>query len=78
MRTVYKKVPVIDSRRCTECGCCVNVCPNDCLTIGDGAAELENPEACLSDGICVWSCPQQAMKLKVLPVEVGKAQLQER
>lgn len=76
MQTVYKQVPVIDPRRCTECGCCVDVCPNGCLSIGDGLASLAYPQSCLGDGICVWTCPQQAIKLKWLPVPVGKPELQ--
>ncbi|BCW98790.1 MAG: hypothetical protein KatS3mg024_1617 [Armatimonadota bacterium] len=40
---------------CTQCGLCVNACPDSCLSLGDGP-EVD-PDVCLSCGDCVRACP---------------------
>jgi formate dehydrogenase beta subunit len=56
---------------CILCGLCVDVCPNDCISIvradraGVGAASqsalLLDEEACIRCGLCVNRCPPGAL-----------------
>jgi nitroreductase/NAD-dependent dihydropyrimidine dehydrogenase PreA subunit len=57
----------VDSRLCTRCGACVEVCPLGLLTLG---ASLDGPQpvgqaeaACIDCGHCVAVCPPAALAL---------------
>ena len=52
------KTPVVDESKCTHCGTCVQVCPNDAIALGD---ELHTQaDACIRCCACVKSCPHDA------------------
>lgn len=67
---------VVDSRKCILCGGCVDVCPNNCISMvslnriggvgsstGKGAALVMNEEKCIRCGLCVNRCPTRAMRM---------------
>jgi len=58
----------IDSIRCTYCGGCVSVCPEDALFLAE--THLSVNENCIDCGDCVSACPVGALSL------VGDDQLQ--
>ena len=60
-------LPLIDGRRCTNCGRCVEICPTQALGLVDGKAALARPEQCDYCGQCELVCPESAI---VLPYEI--------
>ncbi len=50
----------IDSGKCTRCGSCVSVCPQQAITMHDGMAAI-NQELCVQCGACVEVCPVGAI-----------------
>jgi NAD-dependent dihydropyrimidine dehydrogenase PreA subunit len=62
----------IDSIKCTGCGNCVDVCPQQAITIDNDIAVV-NQELCVQCGACLEICPAGAIR-QVAPVyaEAGK------
>jgi ferredoxin len=52
--------PVVYSNTCIGCGICVDVCPQDAITLIDGRAVID-PAICTSCGQCVLNCPVKAI-----------------
>jgi adenylylsulfate reductase subunit B len=61
----------VDSVLCNGCGICVDICPCDCLRIGDesGIAELRYEDDCWFCGSCELDCPSKAIDAG-LPYEI--------
>ena len=52
----------IDKSKCAGCGACINICPNQAITIGeDGKASIDK-EKCRQCGKCIEICPFNAIK----------------
>ncbi len=51
----------IDEEKCTGCGKCVKVCPEDALYMEDGVAKLDE-DLCISCSACVGACPVDAIE----------------
>jgi 2-oxoglutarate ferredoxin oxidoreductase subunit delta len=58
----------IDAERCTGCNICVELCPQDCLELGDAVnshdyriAILASPDDCTGCEVCGWVCPHWAI-----------------
>jgi len=49
--------------RCTDCGCCIEVCPSDALAREGGAVILAHPEDCGGCGQCELICPEDAIEV---------------
>jgi len=56
--------PVIffNAERCTGCGSCVDVCPEDAIQIVEGKSKT-NRRLCKGDGKCAEICPSEARSL---------------
>jgi NAD-dependent dihydropyrimidine dehydrogenase PreA subunit len=52
----------IDVEKCSGCGSCVEVCPNDAIELVEGRAVIA-AEACAGCGVCVDECPNEALAL---------------
>ena len=61
-----RALPIIDRKKCTVCGVCVDTCPESVLSIEEGRLELANPKSCTYCGICEESCPEGAVRLEYL------------
>ncbi len=68
---------ILDREKCTGCGTCSRVCPQDAIsrgpvgasrrfpTLEDIIPEVYNAEACVFCGTCVYMCPFSALTLKI-------------
>ncbi|MBN1363494.1 MAG: 4Fe-4S binding protein [Syntrophaceae bacterium] len=50
----------IDKEKCVGCGVCVNVCPQEAISIVDNKARID-ADKCVDCGRCVQVCPQGAI-----------------
>jgi NAD-dependent dihydropyrimidine dehydrogenase PreA subunit len=57
------KVPKVDKEKCTGCGTCVSVCPQNVFELKDGKSVVVRPEDCVECMACVENCPTEAIKL---------------
>lgn len=55
----------VDVDKCTGCGECVDVCPNDVLEVVDGTCEAVGDD-CLGCESCVEVCTQEAIAVQEL------------
>ena len=69
MSRAAKWLPIIDSKRCSGCGMCVNLCAPACLGIPLDRSVLRYPGDCNSNGLCVRVCPQGAIEMGWVPCE---------
>lgn len=54
--------PVIDKKRCTECGKCHDFCPFGVYEIRNGCVKVIHPEKCKNNcPACARNCPSQAI-----------------
>ena len=64
--------PEIDTKQCSACSMCVDICGKDCLAIslptrpGDLRvfAQLSQPDACVGCGMCAGICPLHAITMR--------------
>lgn len=59
-----KKRPVIDREKCTNCGKCWSVCPDNAIKIKNNKIIFDF-RYCKGCGICANECPANAIKMKV-------------
>jgi NAD-dependent dihydropyrimidine dehydrogenase PreA subunit len=45
---------------CTSCGSCVDVCPTQAISEGEGKYVID-PETCVDCGACEGECPVEAI-----------------
>ena len=59
--------PVINEDRCTACGTCVNVCPQDVFFGSKKKAipTIAYPDECWHCNACVLDCPEDAIELRI-------------
>ena len=51
----------IDRSKCTKCGICIDICPNNALELRDDEPELTHPELCTECGVCEDQCPSRSI-----------------
>jgi len=51
----------VDNAKCTGCGSCVDVCPQQAITMHDDLAMI-NEDLCLQCGTCANVCPAGAIR----------------
>ena len=63
MVKIGHKFPKVDKQKCTGCGTCVSVCPQNVFEMKGGKSHVARPEDCVECGSCVENCPVSAIKL---------------
>ena len=53
---------VLDERKCSGCGDCVQVCAVEALALEDGVVKVSEEE-CIDCGACIDECPTGALSL---------------
>ena len=71
------RLPYIDQQRCSGCGLCLPVCPEEAIRLVGGKAEVAG-DGCMGCGHCQAACPQQAVSLADMPVALGLRHVSER
>lgn len=51
-------LPVIDLKKCTLCGSCVDICPENVLAIKAGELVYAQPKQCTLCAECESICPE--------------------
>ncbi len=46
--------------KCVACGACIDVCPNDAITVDDVA--VIDASKCVDCGACIDECPSEAIE----------------
>ena len=64
-----KWIPVVDTKKCTGCGRCVEVCGVKCLEIEGGMAVLGRPDECGSEEHCITQCRDDAIHMAWVVME---------
>ena len=55
--------PIMDKRKCTECGVCRENCPMGVIYV-DGKTMRINYNKCIGCGICAVNCPIHVITMK--------------
>ena len=56
-------LPVIDGKKCTVCGACVDACPEGVLAIEAGTVIFADPDSCTMCAECESVCPENAVRV---------------
>lgn len=57
-----KVLPIINKKKCTVCGLCVDACPEEVLSLISGELTLVNPQDCIYCATCEETCPENAVR----------------
>ena len=55
----------IDKDKCTGCGICIEVCPQNVLKIEDKKAIIIDKDNCIECGACKMNCPVEAINVNI-------------
>ncbi len=67
----------IDTKKCTGCGLCVQICPYRVIVVVDKRAEYIARE-CFLCGHCQAICPEDAVTLPQRPIQLGLTTVEEK
>ena len=59
----------IDTEKCSGCGGCVNLCPQDAIYFADNRAAIDQ-RACTDCGLCMFICGVSAPAVECLHPQV--------
>lgn len=57
--------PKFDSKKCNNCGECMDSCPMDILRAGSNTPSVAYPDECWHCGACMMDCPTKAIKMNL-------------
>jgi NAD-dependent dihydropyrimidine dehydrogenase PreA subunit len=55
--------PKVDLEKCTGCGTCADVCPNEVFEVDD-KSQVVSPDDCSGCEQCVSECPEEAITME--------------
>ena len=56
--------PKVDQEKCSGCGTCVDVCPNEVFELADDKSQVVHPDDCTGCEQCVSECPEEAITME--------------
>jgi len=56
--------PKVDLDKCSGCGTCADVCPNEVFEVADDKSQVVRPDDCTACEQCVSECPEEAITLE--------------
>jgi len=56
--------PIIDYKKCTSCGSCIEVCPVQVFEKEDKKTVVKKPDECIGCRACEAQCPKQAISVE--------------
>ncbi len=56
--------PIVDAGKCTGCGTCVSVCPQQVFEMKNDKAVVVNPDNCIGCRVCETACPEGAITIE--------------
>jgi len=56
--------PKVDQDKCSGCGTCVDVCPNEVFELSDDKSQVVHPDDCTGCEQCVSECPEEAITME--------------
>ena len=56
--------PKIDSKKCTKCGTCIDVCPMKVFEKKGDKVIVANPDECIGCKACEVQCPEKAINVE--------------
>jgi len=54
----------ISEEKCTGCGCCVNLCPDEALNLNEKDFMVVDDSLCTECKVCARACPMRAITVK--------------
>ena len=57
--------PVVDAKKCINCGFCTAYCPDDAVHFRNGKREEINLDYCKGCGVCANECPVKCIKMEM-------------
>jgi len=54
----------LDNEKCTGCGICLDVCPQEVLRLVESKVEIFDKDACMECGACMQNCPFDAINVR--------------
>jgi len=58
-------IAVVNLKKCTGCGECINACPSKCFEISDDKCWAQQATDCIDCGNCPDICPEGALAVAV-------------
>ena len=53
--------PIIDKKKCTNCGTCISICPMDVFGKENNEVVVKRPGECIGCKACMQACPYDAL-----------------
>jgi len=54
----------MDQDKCSGCGMCLEVCPQQVFTLGEKVSSITDRDACMECSACARNCPRQAISVR--------------
>ena len=56
--------PIIDEKKCTKCGTCIDICPMGVFAKDKDKVVVKKPKECIGCKACEVQCPSEAIKVE--------------
>lgn len=57
-------IPKIDSKKCTACETCINICPMSCFVKEEDKVKVVKADECIGCKACEVQCPEECITVE--------------